>query len=170
LTPEELKARAGRYRWASGDYSDIVARDGGLVLATMNLPLVPTGPDAFRAGEATFAFDADGSGRFIPPDAPPAAFARCDPAALSAKAAGAYLGRYASAELQTIHTIVRAGEGLALEMGDDPAQPMRLAGADEMLVGAFSVRLVFERGANGRITGFSIDDTRAKQMQFRRIR
>jgi CubicO group peptidase (beta-lactamase class C family) len=170
-TPEELKAVPGLYRWAAGGYFEIAARDGGLVMVPANAPLVPTGPSAFRIGEATFAFGADGSGRGTPPDGgPPAPFTRCDPKPLSARAMAAYLGRYASTELQTTHRIVRAKDGLALEIADDPAQPLRPAGADEMLLGAFGVCLVFQRGANGRVAGFLIDDVRAKQMAFKRIR
>ena len=41
---------------------------------------------------------------------------------------------------------------------------------DEMLLGAFGVCLVFQRGANGRISGFHIDDVRAKQIAFKRVR
>jgi CubicO group peptidase (beta-lactamase class C family) len=170
-TPEELEAISGLYRWAAGGYFEIAARDAGLVMVPANAPLVPTGPGAFRIGEATFAFDADGSGRGTPPEGgPPAPFTRCDPKPLSRKALIAYLGRYASTELQTTHTIVRAGEGLALEIGDDPAQLLRPAQTDEMLLGAFGVCLVFERGANGRIAGFHIDDVRAKSMAFKRVR
>jgi hypothetical protein len=136
-----------------------------------NAPLVRSGPGAFRIGEATFAFAADGAGEGTPPEgAPPAAFRRCDAKPLSSAAMAACLGRYASTELQTTHTIVRAGEGLALEIGDEPAQPLRPADADEMLLGAFGICLVFQRGANGRIDGFYIDDARAKQMAFRRVR
>jgi len=170
-TPEELTATAGLYRWDAGGYFEIAARDGVLLMVPANAPLVPTGPGAFRIGEATFAFEADGSGRGTPPEGgAPAPFARCDPKPLSRKAMAAYLGRYASAELQATHRIVRAGEGLALEIADDPAQPLRPAQAEEMLLGAFGVCLVFERGPNGRIAGFHIDDTRAKHMTFRRVR
>jgi CubicO group peptidase (beta-lactamase class C family) len=168
-TPEELKAIPGLYRWAAGGYFEIVARDGGLVMVLANAPLVPTGPGAFRIGEATFAFAADGSGLGTPPEGgAPVAFTRCDPKPLSAKAMAAYLGRYISDELQTTHRIVRDKDGLALEIADDPAQPLRQAGGDEMLLGAFGVCLVFQRGANGRIAGFHIDDVRAKQMAFNR--
>ena len=79
-----------------------------------------------------------------------------------------YLGRYESPELGAAWTIEQTSEGLQTRFGE--GAPMRLAsaGPDLLRVRAGGGELLFERSAEGEITGFTLNTPRASGIRFLR--
>lgn len=89
--------------------------------------------------------------------------------ALSAAQLDAYTGRYTSDELGTSWTIAREARGLRItnQHGRSRVALLRPAGPD-----AFSdheyVLILFERDAQGRVTGFTVSTPRVQNLRFAR--
>ncbi|MCI0437153.1 MAG: beta-lactamase family protein [Gemmatimonadetes bacterium] len=78
----------------------------------------------------------------------------------------AFTGEFSSEELDVTYRIERVDQGLVLERRMHGAQPLQPLGDDAFR--AADVRLRFARDAAGRITGFSVDAGRVRNIRFDR--
>jgi CubicO group peptidase (beta-lactamase class C family) len=79
----------------------------------------------------------------------------------------AIAGRYYSAELDVTYTLESSPEGLRVSRRAAPPRVLRATGADRFTAGGHTY--TFRRAAAGRVTGFSIDAGRVRNIAFERV-
>jgi CubicO group peptidase (beta-lactamase class C family) len=175
-TDAELRRWVGRYRnFVTGTMRPVVLEEGKLLAQFGNLrqELVPTGPAEFAVAlggnTLTLRFEGDAGARRMRQFAngrEVAVFEELTDIAVSDADRTALAGSYQSDELQTTFTIEQNGTALALAAAGNkfPMQPLR---ADIWSAGPFTVRVT--RDAQQRITGFLLDQGRARGMVFKRV-
>ena len=175
VTEEALRRWTGRYRNpATGNMRPVVLENGKLLaqFGAAREELVPT-------GEAEFYVDLQGSLLTLRMEGAAgsrrmrqflngretALFEELTDVALTDADRAALAGTYRSAELQATFTIAQQGTAMTMSMvrGVIPMQPIK---PDLWSAGPFSLRIT--RDANQRITGFLLDQGRAKGIVFTR--
>jgi hypothetical protein len=90
------------------------------------------------------------------------------PAAPSSAALAAFAGTYRSEEVLADYTIRVAGERLVLERRAAAPTPLVPAGADAFRAGTLVLR--FSRDSSGRMSSFTVEAGRVRNIAFTRLR
>ncbi len=87
---------------------------------------------------------------------------------LGEPALAAYAGQFRSTELEATYSLSLVQGALILRNRDNPPQNLTPVAQDEFEAGDFG-RLVFKRGSDGRVSGFSIFTQGARGVEFQKI-
>jgi len=175
----DLAALAGTYRDpVGGDVYRVAARDGRLAIEMSGdtYPLVRTRGREFRVDSApyqtTVSFESAQGGarrlRVIPEGRPPSVAEAIAVVTPSAAKLAEYAGTYFSDELQTTLAVAVDSGALVLRGRNLPAEALRPLRADEFSVSYYTLH--FERGADRRVRGFTLDLGRIRNLKFVRAR
>jgi CubicO group peptidase (beta-lactamase class C family) len=176
LSERELAALAGTYRDpVGGDVYRVAARDGHLAVEMSGdtYPLVRTRGREFRVDSAPYqtvvAFESAGGGaqrllRIMPEGRPPSVAEAIAVVTPSAAQLAGYAGTYFSEELQTTLAIAVDSGALVLRGRNLPSEALRPLREDEFSVGYYTLH--FDRGADRRVSGFTLDLGRIRNLKF----
>jgi CubicO group peptidase (beta-lactamase class C family) len=175
LLNNQVLPKAGTYRDADGDYEEFSERDGSLYSVSHGTPLDPLSDYQFAyrgsPNGSVATFDRLSPSRYIEKsakDSPPVRYDRADAINLSDDDEKSYVGNYDSSELGTTYHVTSGSAGLSVAIGDQPARTLRSTGFDRMLANG-GLEIIFVRDGAGKITGFTLNAGRVRNLQFQRI-
>jgi hypothetical protein len=174
LNVNDLARYAGAYcNTRTGDLMRLRLDEGKLVQGfNGKLALTPLGNGRFQVGEdrlLTLEIDAAGlRQRALSLGVNQVeTFDRLEPVTLSASALNAFAGGYVSEELGTRYAVEVNDDGkLTFAQRKHPPRALEPVFADAFATD--NLRLVFERGPGGAVSGFKISTTRVRNVQFTR--
>ncbi len=177
LTTAELDAWVGTYReTTTGEFISIARADDALVLddGGERSVLVPTSPRTVRfdATEAVVRLHGSAPRRMLSAQGVLAEdrFEEVELREPNAREQEALVGRYYSAELDTVWTLSVSGDTLSVTgRAFDAPGVMASAIRDEYSVAPLGVRIRFTRDRGGDITGFALDAGSARGIRFDRM-
>lgn len=141
-----------------------------------DIELAPLGPDRFLMvgfpiySEVHFVTAADGRRELHIPQAPnKPVYQAVEPVSLTAGSLDAYLGTFHSEELAVTYTLAVEDGALTVQVANRrPAHPIQPAFAD-VFRGPGGLLFRFNRDAGKKVTGFTVDSGRARNIGFTRV-
>jgi len=159
---------AGKYLDSHRHFVYTFSATGGRLMA-WGAKLRRVGPKQFRdLGTGTITFEASGEEMNATLEMDGKAFfagQRIEPPKLSDAELAAYTGSYKSTELDATYTVKVEQGTLKLRYGWKPAEELTPLTKDEFESGGYGT-IVFQRGANGQVNGFSINTVEARDIGF----
>jgi CubicO group peptidase (beta-lactamase class C family) len=169
----ELQRRAGLYRSRRTGAPLRLNVVEGKLRSGGGTEIVPIGPSVFSFGASPTRLEfMDGPPpqlRIVYPDGDTVTYEPAAPADSSAANLATYAGEYRSDEAEATYTVAVVEGRVVLRMRPDTTIPLNPTYADTFGGPGGSV-IRFTRGADGRVTAFSIGTERVRELRFDRVR
>ncbi|HXG65376.1 MAG TPA: serine hydrolase domain-containing protein [Blastocatellia bacterium] len=179
LPEAALKEKTGIFKnRASGAIWNFTLQDGKLMAAIQGLsfPISPVSETAFHAVGApvdiTFTFEKPAGGkptqiRVVVGDQPPEVLEPVGASTLTPERLNEYAGQYYSDELDVTYNVFVKDDKLRLKLRHDPEEPP-FEPLDEDAFSVRGVKVKFTRDDQKRVTGFSVQAGRVKNIRFQK--
>jgi CubicO group peptidase (beta-lactamase class C family) len=170
-TRQALQAHSGVYRTANNDVLSLTEQDGALYVHGLPLALRPMSPDMFTLGDPDelrldFGGLPDNGFNLKQGSGPARRYLRCDPPAATDE--GAFLGEFQSPEIGAPCRLARTEVGLTVSFARQPPAALLAIVPDCLWAPNLGATLSFQRDGGGVVSGFRVDDGRARGIVFSR--
>jgi CubicO group peptidase (beta-lactamase class C family) len=166
--PSSLQKLSGLYRNDRTGYPLAVSLRSDTLTTDYYGPLKAISNRHFEAQNAQLIFDERGL-NYIAPYAS-IRYSRVDPATTDARSMKAFLGQFYAEELQATVTVLLRNEVLTLRLSPQQEYTLTPAYQDALVATTLGVTFLFERDADGRVTGMKASDERVRNLKFIKIK